>query len=276
MSELARTYLAALRAYLEVPGEATLRAAYELGRETVRHERSLLELSVAHDDALAAILAAETEWEAGRRSARAAGEFYLECISTFEMVQRGVREAHEAARLERRHADMLRGLSDFLSDSSLALAAPDSLAEMGRLVADQAREFIQAECCLVTTAGDAGPGERSASHESEDLAWRAFVRWADLSPVEEAVWAASGAVRFDALEIEGLLPRSLHGPVERVRVLGWLGAPLTALGGHRLGTLHLINRTDGEFSVLDEAIALHLAQMAAAAVERARFYGGRS
>lgn len=66
----------------------------------------------------------------------------------------------------------------------------------------------------------------------------------------------------------------MAGPVGRLEVRGWLGAPLTALGGHQLGAIHLVNKTSGEFTVLDEAIAVHLAQMSAAAVERAQLYAG--
>ena len=43
--------------------------------------------------------------------ARAAGDFFLESLSSFEMVQRGYREAREAARLERRQTEMSRQLS---------------------------------------------------------------------------------------------------------------------------------------------------------------------
>jgi GAF domain-containing protein len=268
MSGLAGSYRAALQAYLAEPGETTLRAAYELGRETVGRERGLLDLSVAHDDALVAVLETTTRGGGVERTVRAAGEFFLECISAFEMVQRGVREAHEAAWLERRHAEMLRGLSDFLSDSSLALEAPDALSEIRRLVAEQAREFIAAECCFVTMDARLSVGERSASHAPHDLRWRAFVRWADLSAVDELVWSARGAVRLEGHETEELLA----GPVGQLEVRGWLGAPLTALGGHPLGAIHLVNKTDGQFTVLDEAIAVHLAQMSAAAVERAQLY----
>ncbi len=273
MSTLRADYLAGLRAYLGDPGEATLRAAYELGRETVGRERGLLDLSLAHEDALAAVLE-ETPAAAGAGPAvRAAGEFFLECISAFEMVQRGIRDAHDAARLERRHAEMLRGLSDFLSDSSLALQAPDALAEMRRLVAEQAREFVAAECCFVTTSTRPGPPERAASFASDDLQWRTFARWADLSVVDEVVWSAAGPVRLTAPEVADVLG-VLRGPGEGLQIRGWLGAPLTALGGHALGAVHLVNKLDGEFTALDEAVAVHLAQMSAAAVERAQLYAG--
>lgn len=272
MNDLPSTYLAALRAYLDEPGEPTLRAAYELGRETVGHHRGLLDLSMSHGDALSTLLEEAVPTGHAGPTVRAAGEFFLECISAFEMVQRGVAEAHEAVRLERRHADMLRALSGFLSDSSLALEAPDALMEMCHLVAEQAREFVAAECCFVTTGAGRQPGDRSVSHGPDDLHWRAFARWADLSSVDEIVWAARGAVRLDGAEVRGLLADTSVGTATRVLVRDWLGAPLTSLDGAQMGAIHLVNKIDGRFTALDEAVVVHLAQMSAAAVERARHY----
>ncbi len=272
VTRLAATYLGSLQQYLASPGEDTLHAAYELGRETVREERSLLDLSIAHHDALTAALGSAPGAE-GARIVRSAGEFFLECITAFEMVQRGFREARDAAQLQQRHAEMLRQLSDFLSDSSLALEAPDALAEMRQLVAEQAREFVAAECCIVTTGTGTARPERSASYPADDLGWRALARWANLSRVDEVVWSAGGAVRLAAWDVEGLLRISTAPPFGAVDVREWLGAPLTALGGHQLGAIHLVNKTAGRFTTLDEAVAMHLAQMSAAAVERARLYG---
>lgn len=272
MSRLAATYLASLESYLVDPGEDTLHAAYELGRETVIEERSLLDLSLAHHDAVIAMLGPPVAAIDSVRIVRAAGEFFLECISAFEMVQRGFHETRDAARLERRHAEMLRQLSGFLSDSSLALEAPDALAEMRHLVAEQAREFVGVECCVVTTGTQAQRRKRSASHVAEALGWRVFARWVDLSRVDEAVWSAGGAVRVSAEDVARLLRTSSADPVPAVDVREWLGAPLTALNGRQLGAIHLVNKMDGEFTTLDEAIALNLAQMSAAAVERAQLY----
>ena len=47
---------------------------------------------------------------------------------------------------------MLRRLSSFLADASLALDASDSLEEVLQLVAEQARELIEAGCCRATVA----------------------------------------------------------------------------------------------------------------------------
>jgi GAF domain-containing protein len=270
MTTLNAAYAAALRMYLADPGEATLRAAYELGRDAVRRQQSLLDLSIAHHDALADILESGAHQE-GPAAVRAAGEFLLESMSAFEMVQRGFREVHDAAQLERRHADMLRQLSHFLSDSSLALEAPDALAEVRHLVAEQAREFVGAEGCLVVTRAADGRAAWSASHPSGDVGWQAFVRWTDLSEVDEAVREAGGPLRLPGPQAAALLaPSGTRG----LEVRGWLGAPLIALGGRHLGAIHLVNRLDGSFTALDEAVAVHMAQMAAATVERAQLYAG--
>jgi GAF domain-containing protein len=65
---------------------------------------------------------------------------------------------------------------------------------------------------------------------------------------------------------------SLRSPLVR----DWLGTSLLALDGGRIGAIHLLNRSGGSFTALDEAIVVHLAQMAAAAVERARLHGASS
>ncbi len=87
------------------------------------------------------------------------------------------------------------------------------------------------------------------------------------------IWSVGGPVRLGGQEVEALLDTSSAASAARPDLRGWLGVPLTALGGHQLGALHLVNRAEGEFSALDEAVAVHLAQMAAAAVERAQLYG---
>jgi transcriptional regulator with GAF, ATPase, and Fis domain len=267
-------YLESLRDYICELNEITLRRAYELGREAVRRELSVLDLAVAHHDALAAVLPMGDDADNHEQIVRAAGDFFLESISAFEMVQRGFREARDAAMLERRHAEMLRQLSHFLADASLALDESDSLDEMLRLVAEQARELIPADCCLVTTEEEDHPRVRAASFPQDELAWAAFVRWADLSHIGGA--ARSGQpvrIRGDDIATRLRVPGSTSSADLVLR--DWLFIPLTALDGRMIGAIHLINERDGEFSGLHEAVAVHLAQMSAAAIERARSYSRR-
>jgi hypothetical protein len=137
-------YVAALAGHIHSPGEATLRVGYELGREAVSRGLTVLELAVAHHEAMAAALSAFPETEA-QSVTEAASNFFVESLSAFEMVQRGFREAHEAALAEQRHAAILRQLSTFLADASLALDAADSVEEMLQLVVEQARELVGAK-----------------------------------------------------------------------------------------------------------------------------------
>src|SRR5512132_790237 len=86
-------YASALRSHLRDPTESSLHGAYELARDAVSRQLSVLDLAVAHQEALLGALeeaagAAEVE-----RIVRAAGDFFLEGLSTYEMVQRGFREA---------------------------------------------------------------------------------------------------------------------------------------------------------------------------------------
>ena len=101
------------RDHLLEPGEDALRVAYELGREAVRRDMSVLDLALVHQEVLISELR-EVDSVEVVQLAREAGNFFLESLSAYEMVQRGFREARDAALIERRHADVLRQLSSFL------------------------------------------------------------------------------------------------------------------------------------------------------------------
>ena len=227
------SYSSAFRDYLLEPCESALRAAYELGREAVSQELSVLDLALVHQEALLSELR-EVDSAKVVHLAREAGDFFLESLSAYEMVQRGFREARDAALIERRHAEILRQLSSFLTDASLALDASDSIEEMLQLVAEQARDLVAADGCLATVALGA-----------EDTTIEAGSR-SPATPV-----AAAG-----------------DSPTPRNRLV----APLTALDGRQLGSLQLFDKQNGEFTAVDQAVLVHLAQMASAAVERAGLY----
>lgn len=166
VEEFRAAYGVALRSYVADGTETDLRTAYELGREAVVRELSVLDLTLAHHDALLEAL--------GEASAdvdhvvRAAAAFVLESLAAFEMVRRGFDEAREAALLERRHAAMLRRLSGFLADVSLALATPGPLDEMLQLVAEQARELVGCDWCRVRIAVEPDDVREAVSSEPDE------------------------------------------------------------------------------------------------------------
>ena len=262
-------YASALGEYLRDPTESSLRVAYELAREAVGRHLSVLDLAVAHQEALQSALAGASESAEMQRLARAAGDFFLEGLSTFEMVQRGFREAREAAWLERRQTELSRQLSTFLTDASLALDAEDSLQEMLRLVVEQGRELVDADCCVATVTAEGQPRAAEAVSHTEDSRWPTFVRWLDLSATYRLLRLRGGSARVGGEELASLPHLRAAGDTPPRE---WLAASLTALDGSELGAIQLFDKHGGSFTGEDEAALVHLAQMASAAVDRARLY----
>ena len=262
-------YASALGEYLRDPTESSLRVAYELAREAVGRHLSVLDLAVAHQEALQSALAGASESAEMQRLARAAGDFFLEGLSTFEMVQRGFREAREAAWLERRQTELSRQLSTFLTDASLALDAEDSLQEMLRLVAEQGRELVDADCCVATVTAEGQPRAAEAVSHTEDSRWPTFVRWLDLSATYRLLRLRGGSARVGGEELASLPHLRAAGDTPP---RGWLAASLTALDGSELGAIQLFDKQAARFTEDDEAALVHIAQTASAAVERAGLY----
>jgi hypothetical protein len=268
-------YASALRAHLRDENERSLRAAYELGREAVGRQLSVLDLAVLHQEALLSALDAEADAGTARDLTRAGGDFFVESLASFEMVQRGFREARETAAAERRQTELSRQLSSFLADASLALDASDSLEEMLRLVAEQARELVGAECCLATvTVGGRPRSAEATSHAGDDKRWNGFVKWLDLFAIYRLLRSGGGSARVAGEQLGGL--EQLRSAASDRPLRGWLAASLTTLDGGELGAIQLFDKEDSGFTREDEAAIVYLAQMASAAVERALLYRERS
>jgi hypothetical protein len=267
-AEFRAAYTAALAAYLADGDEAPRRAAYELGRDAVAAELGLMDVADAHHDAILAALGAGVSPEA---ATLAAADLFLETLSAFEMLRRGVGEAREDAERERRHAAILRQLSSFLADASLAASVEGSTHEILHLVAEQARELLGGACCVASArVEDDAPAARAASFEEAESALGARVALADLSPLEEVAWAFGAVARVDPSE---QLARSMPGFEEgATTVRSWLGAPLTRLDGRHIGFIHLFARERDAYTDAQGGVLLQLAQLGSAALERADLY----
>lgn len=265
-------YAAALAGYLRTPGESSLRSAYELGRQALVLERSVLDLAAAHHETLALALRSSKP-EERERIARAAGDFFLEALSAFEMARRGFREAQEAALLERRQAAMVRRLSTLLGDASLAVDSSNSLEEMLQLVVEQARELTCARCSVARAApGGELPTIEAASYPEDEPGWGHALASADLAAIASVAAESSRPVRLtcDEVALNPALRAVLAASGGALN--GWIAVPLSALDRRELGSLHVLDKQEGGFTELDDAVLVHLAQMASAALERACLY----
>lgn len=246
IEEFRVAYAKAFRSYIFDATENNLRTAYELGREAVVRELSVLDLTLVHHDALLDALR-EAAPVGIEHVTRAATAFVLESVSAFEMVRRGFNEARETAVLERRHAAMLRQLSGFLADGSLALATPDPVEEMLQLVTEQARELVGCDWCRVSVA-------------------------VGRDDIREAISTSEMNARSSLSHLREEVPRGAVATISAGAGDDLLAAELTALDGRAIGSIELASKHDGDFNDFDEAVLTNLAQMVSAAVERIWLY----
>jgi len=104
--ELQEQFTQALEAHLTQGGEAALLSAYELGRTVLNEGLGVLDVATLLQAALVA--ACERRPRESVRTVKAAAGFVLECLCSFEMAHRAVREANTA----------LRGLNELLEEQT--------------------------------------------------------------------------------------------------------------------------------------------------------------
>jgi GAF domain/RsbT co-antagonist protein rsbRD N-terminal domain len=195
-------------------------------------------------------------------------------VSFVEERERVIREQQAAIR---ERAAMLHRLSTFLADASLALDAPGSLEEILQLVAEHARELVAADRCRVeirlpdgatiAAQADAAPGTETVSVAPAAVA----ALYAALAPGRRSLRMSSAELAAEPAR------RALAGAGDQVRSMrSWLVASLSTPDGKELGLIQALDNRDGEFTHLDEEVLVELAQMAAAAVERAQRYAHRA
>ena len=191
-------------------------------------------------------------------------------VSFVEERERVIREQQAAIR---ERAEMLHRLSTFLADASLALDAPGSLEEILQLVAEHARELVAAERCRVEIRLPGGT--TIAAHADADPGTEAVsVSPADVAALYAAVAPGRRSLRMSSAELAAEpARRALEGGGDGVRSMrSWVVASLSAPGGEDVGLIQAFDKREGEFTHLDEEVLVQLAQMAAAAVERAQRY----
>jgi hypothetical protein len=89
VSRLRRDYMPPFLSYLTRRDEEGLRAAYELGRNAMLSKISILHLVQVHHAVLVDVLVTAKTTEELEDIGRAAAEFLVDALSSFEMTQRG-------------------------------------------------------------------------------------------------------------------------------------------------------------------------------------------
>ncbi len=116
---LADAYAKAIERYLGAPSEATLETAYEIGRAAIAQGVRMIDVAVAHQRAVARLLAGSSQTPAALLVDRAM-QFLIEALSPFELALGGFRDSitrleHEVAERARAQ-DALRAAHDHLEE----------------------------------------------------------------------------------------------------------------------------------------------------------------
>jgi serine phosphatase RsbU (regulator of sigma subunit) len=163
--ELQERYREAFRAWLAHRDERELGTAYALGREAVSARLSVLDLAEAHHKAAQEALRDEPDPDRRAELLGAAGVFFGEALSTFELAHRGYREVQEVARLEHEHVMQLRALAE----ASVRINATLTTEEALQLTVEAAQRVLGARRATVSsTAGDPFARGLSAAHPADD------------------------------------------------------------------------------------------------------------
>lgn len=123
VSDLSATYRAMLAQYIEAGEEAQLEAAYTLGHRCFADGMTILGLLDLHREAATDLLAECSATPERGQVVRTFG-FLAEALGTFEMAQRGYREAQERARLEQEKAAREQAIALRLQQDLLPTGVP--------------------------------------------------------------------------------------------------------------------------------------------------------
>jgi signal transduction histidine kinase len=159
-----RSYQDALQSYLRDLGEEHLHRAYEMGRDALVCGLGILDVTAWHHQALRRLLSIEEGTDRSRAS-EAAGRFQAECLSPFEMSQRGTREAALALqRLNETLENEAKRIGQALHNEAGKLLASVhiALAELAPTLPVPARERVGE---IVRLLKDSEDSLRDLSHE---------------------------------------------------------------------------------------------------------------
>jgi GAF domain-containing protein len=238
VADFRTSYAAALAAYVADRAERRLKSAYDLGRAAVEQGLGVLDVADAHNEAIARAAGGANDVLA---VLDAGGEFLIESLAAFEVVQRGATEAWRSAWAERRRARMVRELSGVLADAAIASAAAESADELAQLLAEMLREMLGAAESIVAfeTRSSKGP-VRAVAVEPEADTWSEIVQPA--------------------------APAQPHGEGKRSTIV----TPIVSIDGTECGRITTLAPPGASFTEDDRAVLRQVADLTAAWLERTR------
>src|SRR2546427_1123648 len=203
-------YACQLREYAAGSGEAALGKAYELGRRALTEGKSLMEIASFHHEALQGLIQGQQDDKRREELLQASSDFLAECLSPYEMAQRGFQDAVKALRqLNETLEEEIKRIAYAVHDEAgqLLVAVHLALAEVARELPQAQQEQIgQIEGLL----NEVEKHLRRYSHELrptilDDLGWIPAIRF-----LAEGISNRAGL----PIHIEATVSGRLPSPVE--------------------------------------------------------------
>ncbi len=175
-------YACQLREYAAGRGEAALGKAYELGRRALTERKSLMEIASLHHEALQGLIKGEQDDKRREELLQVSSDFLAECLSPYEMAQRGFQDAVKALRqLNETLEEEIKRIAYAVHDEAgqLLVAVHLALAEVARELPKPQKEQVgQIEGLL----NQVEKHLRRYSHELrptmlDDLGWLPAIRF---------------------------------------------------------------------------------------------------
>jgi signal transduction histidine kinase len=214
--EFQAAYAATLREYAMGGGEAVLGRAYELGRRAIAERKSLLELVALHHKVLKELFESSDDSGTQKHLVLASSDFLAECVSPYEMAQRGFQDAVKALRqLNETLEEEIKRIAYSVHDEAgqLLVAVHLALANVAQeLPQDQRAQLNQIEDLL----NEVEKHLRRYSHELrptilDDLGWIPAIRFL----AEGISKRANLPIHIEA-KVSGRLPGTVETALYRV------------------------------------------------------------
>lgn len=209
-TEFEAAYAAALRDYAMGGGETVLGRAYELGRRAIAERKSLLELVSIHHQILRELFQNSPDRTSQTDLVNTSCDFFSECVSPYEMAQRGFQDGVKALRqLNETLEEEIKRIAYSVHDEAGQLLVAVHLA-----LANLAQDIPQAQRGQITQIEDmlteVEKQLRRYSHELrptilDDLGWIPAIRF-----LAEGVSKRANL----PIHIETKLTNRLPGPAE--------------------------------------------------------------
>jgi signal transduction histidine kinase len=212
----AEQYAFQLREYAAGAGESALVQAYELGRLAISEQKSLMEVTFLHHQALKPLIDNERTEEQWEGLFRTSAEFLAECLSPYELSHRGSQDAAKALRqINETLEEEIKRIAYAVHDEAgqLLVAVHLALAQMARELPNFQQEQIRGiEELLVEVERQL----RRYSHELrptilDDLGWIPAIRFL----ADRVSERASLAVNIQATDL-GRLPSEMETALYRI------------------------------------------------------------